>query len=717
MKKFYLNFIFLFLLTTISFSQSFNEDFETIMKLEDTRSFGSNDELLSLLYSINPETRLRALNAISNIGDTLAISKLSFLHSGPYKDYPNSADLQTLAFLLGQIPGKKSNDDLEFMLNNINFEVKNYIQIKSAVINSLGKTGNEGILNTIIEEAKTNQELTGAAAMSIGRLALRQIKKESSVNALKDFVNNTKDTTTLRNAAFAFWRIGDKNLLEKARQEIYTLSKSENAQTRMWAYNAMGKLQDKLLLMVMIESFNAEKDWRVKVNMLNSLTNFKLDSLPDLMIQLLSVLGDAISNENEHVSLTAINVLGKLFANLKNSSNSIAKSQAGKLKEEFIFGLNSFDNISWRIKSELANSMALVFKDEVKEDLFRAFRNTTDYDLKAGIVKAFGNFDDGMVYKEVRDELSKDVQNYNIKNPNTSGALIGSNDLAKLYRGFVEMLNALDDKVDSENQNTIRLIFTEFVGSKDPVIVNTSLEALKDSLYLNNTGETNSVIVFDYNELDYYKDHDVMQTFIDAMGELKIPGAAELLEKNLNSDNFDLANASAKSLEKITGKKYDFNVKPRTDFDWEYLDGLSQRTVVNVKTNKGNIKIELLPDVAPFTVMNFLKLSEKDYYDGTIFHRVVSNFVIQGGDPTATGYGGPGYSIRSEFSNLPYERGMVGMASSGKDTEGSQFFITHSAAPHLDGKYTIFGKVTEGMDVVDKIMIGDVIEDVILNQK
>ena len=86
--------------------------------------------------------------------------------------------------------------------------------------------------------------------------------------------------------------------------------------------------------------------------------------------------------------------------------------------------------------------------------------------------------------------------------------------------------------------------------------------------------------------------------------------------------------------------------------------------------------------------------------------------MIQGGDPTGTGFGGPGYSIRSEFSPLTYETGMVGMASSGKDTEGSQFFITHSATPHLDGKYTIFGKVTDGMDVVDNIMIGDYIEDI-----
>ena len=88
------------------------------------------------------------------------------------------------------------------------------------------------------------------------------------------------------------------------------------------------------------------------------------------------------------------------------------------------------------------------------------------------------------------------------------------------------------------------------------------------------------------------------------------------------------------------------------------------------------------------------------------------NFVIQGGDPTGTGFGGPGYSIRSEFSPLPFDAYTIGMASSGKDTEGSQFFITHSPQPHLDGKYTMFGKVVEGFDVVDKIQIGDVIETI-----
>jgi len=111
-------------------------------------------------------------------------------------------------------------------------------------------------------------------------------------------------------------------------------------------------------------------------------------------------------------------------------------------------------------------------------------------------------------------------------------------------------------------------------------------------------------------------------------------------------------------------------------------------------------------------VMSTLKLATRQgFYRGLTFHRIVPTFVVQGGDPRGDGWGGPGYAIRSEFSPLTYEPGTLGMASAGRDTEGSQFFITQTPQPHLDGRYTIFGKVTSGMDVVDKLQIDDRIFD------
>jgi cyclophilin family peptidyl-prolyl cis-trans isomerase len=121
-------------------------------------------------------------------------------------------------------------------------------------------------------------------------------------------------------------------------------------------------------------------------------------------------------------------------------------------------------------------------------------------------------------------------------------------------------------------------------------------------------------------------------------------------------------------------------------------------------TNHGSIAVELFEDDAPKTVENFLKLARDGFYDGVIFHRVIPDFMIQGGDPTGTGRGGPGYTFDDEFNDNKVMRGALAMANAGPNTNGSQFFIvTAEATPWLDGKHTVFGRVTDGMDVVDKI--------------
>ncbi len=123
-----------------------------------------------------------------------------------------------------------------------------------------------------------------------------------------------------------------------------------------------------------------------------------------------------------------------------------------------------------------------------------------------------------------------------------------------------------------------------------------------------------------------------------------------------------------------------------------------------IQTNHGPIHVELFPNDAPKTVENFVKLAKDGFYNRVIFHRVIPDFMVQGGDPTGTGSGGPGYSFEDEFNDNKVERGALAMANAGPNTNGSQFFIvTTDAAPWLDGKHTVFGRVTEGMDVVDKI--------------
>jgi peptidyl-prolyl cis-trans isomerase B (cyclophilin B) len=137
-----------------------------------------------------------------------------------------------------------------------------------------------------------------------------------------------------------------------------------------------------------------------------------------------------------------------------------------------------------------------------------------------------------------------------------------------------------------------------------------------------------------------------------------------------------------------------------------------------IETNRGIIELDFYPQHAPKTVNNFVFLAREGFYDDVSFHRVISDFVIQGGDPTGTGRGGPGYRFEDELKGNPlkHETGVISMANSGPNTNGSQFFITHSPQPHLDGRHTVFGKVVSGQEVVDVIQQGDTILNVKIHE-
>ena len=135
--------------------------------------------------------------------------------------------------------------------------------------------------------------------------------------------------------------------------------------------------------------------------------------------------------------------------------------------------------------------------------------------------------------------------------------------------------------------------------------------------------------------------------------------------------------------------------------------------IANFDTDRGPIRVELAADKAPLTVANFVNLAKRGFYNGLSFHRVINDFMIQGGCPEGSGRGGPGYRFEDEANNgLRHERGVLSMANAGPNTNGSQFFITHVATPWLDGKHTVFGKVVSGLDAVDAVKQGDTIKSV-----
>lgn len=200
-----------------------------------------------------------------------------------------------------------------------------------------------------------------------------------------------------------------------------------------------------------------------------------------------------------------------------------------------------------------------------------------------------------------------------------------------------------------------------------------------------------------YGYKNFYRDKSFLQKALDSLKlPLDLEGYQEL----------------KKTIDFFAGRK----VKPvaggqaKKEVDWATIKTLPQLQKVQLQTSKGNITLELFVNESPVSVATFVGLIKKSFYDGKAFHRVIANFVAQGGCPRGDGFGGLDYSITSELSALRYREGYVGLASAGKDTESCQWFITHSPTPHLNGNYTIFAKVVEGMDVVHKLQVGDTIE-------
>ncbi len=151
----------------------------------------------------------------------------------------------------------------------------------------------------------------------------------------------------------------------------------------------------------------------------------------------------------------------------------------------------------------------------------------------------------------------------------------------------------------------------------------------------------------------------------------------------------------------------------------EMIIDVKKKYFATIETKKGTIELELFVAHAPKTVNNFVFLAREGFYDGVVFHRVIPNFVIQGGDPTGTGRGDPGYDFEDEIKNNPNKHGTgyLSMANAGPNTNGSQFFITHSPQPHLDGKHTVFGKVMAGIEVVNAIRQGDAMTRVTIREE
>ena len=269
-------------------------------------------------------------------------------------------------------------------------------------------------------------------------------------------------------------------------------------------------------------------------------------------------------------------------------------------------------------------------------------------------------------------------------------------------------------RVERDDPATHQAYFQAFAAglrAGDPSSSYVAAPALADSAFLP-LGSLD-LLVEEYQGMAFPEDQEGMEVILGALGET---GAAEVeafLTGVVETASAPLKKAANQALARLQGVELDPSpgaTEAERRVDWGALARLGSHPRLILETEKGRIVLVLDAESAPLTVQTIAGFAQEGKYNGVPFHRVVPNFVVQGGDfARHDGYGGPGFNIRSEFTQTPYLRGVLGMASSGKDTEGSQFFITHSMQPHLDGGYTVFGWVEEGMDTVDLLYEDDLI--------
>ncbi len=524
--------------------------------------------------------------------------------------------------------------------------------------------------------------------MSIARFGIRNITSDEAVRYLMTFLKPT-DTAPWQ-AVYALQRIGNQQVTKSELQNIIQLSRHNDPLVRMNFATLLGKIKDEQSSLEPLQKMaEFDGDWRVRVNALKALGNFNLQQHDDII----ETFRKSFLNENVYVATTALTTFGTLSIHEADESSKYVHDAFDALRR---IAYNDKDGYLWYVQGEAAVALS-----KLKGSESLKYIRMSDYPqrlLQVKMLEALG--------ESGSPEASKMIEPY----------FQSEKDL--LFRTALESMQSLclKNRSDSILVDRTYLAGLNALRRKDVAIVTTAASLLGDSLFLRTTSV--SPLIEKLSSLRPPDDVEAMQEICSTLGKLKNEKAVPALKDLLTQTDRSVALAASSALRSITGKDYSSSISKSfqpmwTDYDFNFLRSFPDTIRIKIETLRGDIIADLYKNVAPFTVMSFLKLAtQRGYYRGLSFHRVVPNFVVQGGDQRGDGWGGPGYAIRSEFSDLRYETGALGIASAGKDTEGSQFFITQSPQPHLDGRYTIFGKVISGMDAVNKIQIDDHMFDV-----
>ena len=667
-------------------------ELQTIVDAQIARDGGT---LIARLSDPDPTLRARAAFALGSVQDAAAVPALLDLLED--RDPSVRADA---AFALGQTADSSAASNLlaAFERAARGSQDSATTVFRHRLLEALGKTGDRASLVRLASLDPPPVD-RAALALSIARYGIRGVADPAATALLARWVGGapadpagTDAWATQRSAAYFFARARDTTAWAGSAEAVRGAldgSPGSDPIVAMHLVAALAKLADPRDDRSLVEALASGADWRVRVNAARSLAGRTDRSEPR------RALLAALDDPSTHVAVEAANAL--------SAADSLPLDAQKAIAHRFLRWPDP-----WQVSAALAPALVRGDADGVvilrytgiagggaAENPAEGARLLTALGLHRGrpsflLLESAASAEDPRIAAAAVAALGERWRR---------GAIGGEATVEGYYRVFEAALRRRDLATAS---------------AAAPVLADPAFRPLGSVALLSEV----------YRRMEAPEEIEPMIEVLKALGTSGDPAARPVLEEALSAPHAVVRRAAADALVDLTGGEIEGSesdpgraVRQETAVadprdarrvDWELLRELGPRPRLVLQTDRGRIVVELAADQAPLTVQTILGFARDGRYDGVPFHRVVANFVIQGGDfERGDGYGGPGFAIPSEFTRIPFARGVIGMASAGKDTEGSQFFITHSDQPHLDGRYTAFGQVIVGMDMADLIVEGD----------
>jgi cyclophilin family peptidyl-prolyl cis-trans isomerase/HEAT repeat protein len=689
---------------------------EELIAAEDARDL---ERLTAHARSPLAEVRARAVRALGRAQSAEAIAPLRRALADESEPVAREA-----AFALGLLSDAATPEVEEALVGKL--AAADGRDMRAALCQALGRVGGERSIPAIVRSLEDSEETVRvAAAEAFGRYGMRQKQVGAqAVLALSSHLKNDGAPAVRAAASFAFTRIQkiEGEASTAARRALEGALGDDSAEVRMLAARALANHEPLERVDPLSRVTAEDPDWRVRVNSLKSLVKRSGNRASDVLGEAMSREARAYASDRAGWGGTRVHVIAmalELAADLPpgvalrraleealtSASPADPPAEARRALDQLhclaSFALDRMDGRpsrttrcgaqtpEWK-RTSLAAAVIGKGKGPAKARTrsLREMLAKGDSHSRPAILDALGQIDDD----DARAALLQALDGSDLAEVATAADAIGKQaaKFLKLDPGAAEEASRLGGSADRRPE-PLKIV--------DPQVAARLAKALR--------------------RMSGADDVEAALSIVGAIEALGSRDGANVLGEMLSHPNAELRTKSVAAMKKLGAALPDPLPRPvavPNPIDARDAARLSRlHPTATLRTSRGDVVVDLLPDEAPGTVQNFIRLAKAGRYRGIVFHRVVPNFVVQGGDPRGDGYGGPGYGIRCEYNPLRYERAVVGMALAGKDTGGSQFFFTHSPQPHLDGRYTIFGRVRDGMGVVDVLQIGDTITDVVVS--